>query len=200
MQLALEDNPTLKSAMADIEAAKAQHAAAKSPLLPRLDLEVGANLNHDIDGVEGRNKDAFAMVRLRYNIFAGGGDIARRRETTKLTSQAIEIKNSTYRQVEESMRLSWSAYQTVQDQIDDFRQHVESSEGARNAYKQQFNIGQRTLLDLLDQENEVFVSRIAYVNSRYDLIFAKYRVLTGMGKLLASFEIELPEEAKELQR
>ncbi len=54
----------------------------------------------------------------------------------------------------------------------------------------------KTLLDLLDQENEVFVSRTSYINSKYDLLFAKYRILTGISKLLASFGLGLPEQAK----
>ena len=75
------------------------------------------------------------------------------------------------------------------------RQHVESSEKSRDAYQQQFSLGQRTLLDLLDSENEVFSARTALVNTQYDEMFAMYRILNSMGMLLQGLNVELPEAA-----
>jgi len=74
-------------------------------------------------------------------------------------------------------------------------QHVTSSEKARDAYQQQFSLGQRTLLDLLDSENEVFRARTALVNTQYDEMYSMYRILNSMGMLLQSLNVELPEAA-----
>lgn len=149
---AIGNHPTLKSAEADIESANAQHDTAQSPFFPRVDFELGTTADNNIDGVSGHNNDTTAMFRLRYNLLNGGKDKARRQETAHLINQAAEIRNNTRRQVEQSMRLSWSALQTVNNQMGYFQQHVESSEKSRDAYQQQFSLGQRTLLDLLDSE------------------------------------------------
>ena len=192
---ALGNHPTLKSAESDVESANAQHDTAVSPFYPRVDFELGATANNDLDGVNGHNNDVTAMIRLRYNLLNGGKDKARRQETAYLISQAAEIRNNTHRQVEQSVRLSWNALQTVDNQMNFFELHVQSSEKSRDAYQQQFGLGQRTLLDLLDSENEVFVSRQALVNAQYDQLFAMYRILNSMGALLQSVDVALPEAA-----
>lgn len=93
------------------------------------------------------------------------------------------------------MGLSWNAWQTLKSQKPAREQHVQSSEKARDADQQQFSLGQRTLLDLLDSENEVFRARTALVNTQYDELYAIYRILNSMGGLLQSLEVELPEAA-----
>jgi len=79
-----------------------------------------------------------------------------------------------------------------------FQLHVDSSENSLDAYQQQFSLGQRTLLDLLDSQNEVFGSRQALVNAQYDELFAMYRVLNSMGVLVRSLNVALPEAATNL--
>lgn len=191
--MGLDNHPTLILANYDVESAQAQHATAKAPFYPDLHLEVGTRADHDIDGQRGMDKDITAMLRLRYNLYNGGKDSARREETAFLINQAAEIRNNTHRQVEESVRLSWNAWQTLKSQLPSREQHVKSSEMARDAYRQQFSLGQRTLLDLLDSENEVFRARSALVNTQYDEMFAMYRILNSMGMLLQSLDVGLPE-------
>ncbi len=195
---ALENHPVLNSAKADVASANAQHDTASSPFMPRVDFELGATADNDIDGINGHNKDVTAMFRMRYNLLNGGKDQARQQETAYLINQAKEVRNNTHRQVEESVRLSWNALETVNGQMDYFRLHVESSERSRDAYQQQFGLGQRTLLDLLDSENEVFVARQALVNAEYDQLFAKYRIINSMGALLQTMDVALPATAATL--
>jgi adhesin transport system outer membrane protein len=98
---ALASHPTLKSAEADVQSAHAQYETAQSPFYPRIDLELGATANNDLDGVDGHNNDITAMLRLRYNLLNGGKDQARSEETAHLINQAAEIRNNTHRQVEQ---------------------------------------------------------------------------------------------------
>jgi len=74
----------------------------------------------------------------------------------------------------------------------------------RDAYRQQFQIGQRTLLDLLNTENELFESRRALTNALYDLQVAQYRWLTLSHKLLPTLGLrpandETPDEKSKLE-
>jgi len=193
ISVAIDNHPTLKSANADLASANSQHDTALAVFYPRVDFELGTTANSDLDGVDGHNNDVTAMFRLRYNLLNGGKDKARREETAFLINQAAEIRNNTHRQVEQSVRLSWNALETVNSQMSFFQLHVDSSENSRNAYQQQFSLGQRTLLDLLDSENEVFVARQALVNAQYDQLFAFYRVLNSTGSLLESLHVALPE-------
>jgi adhesin transport system outer membrane protein len=195
---ALNNHPRLKSSEADVDAAREQHEAARALFFPRIHLEISGSNNDNLDGVPGRNKDAQAMIRGRYN-FTGGKDMARRQETIYELEQAKEIRDRTRRQVTESIQLSWNAYETAKQQLEFFKIHVDASKQALLAYRKQFNIGQRTLIDLLDQENEVFQANINYVNGLNEVMFSTYRILAGTGKLLWNLDVELPEEADTIQ-
>ena len=195
---ALDNHPQLKSAEADVDAAVEQHQAARALFFPRIHLEISGSNNDNLDGIPGRNKDTQAMLRGRYN-FTGGKDIARRQETVYELEQAKEIRDRTRRQVTESIQLSWNAYETAKQQLEFFRIHVDASKQALLAYRKQFNIGQRTLIDLLDQESEVFQANINYVNGQNEVMFSTYRILAGTGKLLWNLDIPLPEEADTIQ-
>lgn len=192
---AIDNHPTLKSANADVEATLAQHRAAGHTFYPRFDFELSQSWNNNLDGQLGTNNDAQAMLRMRYNIFNGGGDAARKRQTAHLINEAKEVKNRTHRQVIETMRLSWNAYQATEQQLGYLNNHVEATIRTRDAYQKQFDIGQRTLLDLLNAENELFEARQSYVGAEYDNLYARFRILNAKGALLSSLDLALPEEA-----
>jgi adhesin transport system outer membrane protein len=193
IELALENHPTLKSASADVAAAMAQYKASKSAHYPRLDLELGARYGDDLDGVEGRDDDLTAMLRLRYNLFAGGKDRARNRQNAHLVNEAKEIRNNTYRQVVESIRLSWAAYDVTQKQLVFQKQHVLASEKTRDAYARQFNLGKRSLLDLLDSENELYEAKRDKTKTWYDHQLSQYRMLVGLNQLKTHLGIALKQ-------
>jgi len=165
---------------------------------PRVHLEIQGRHNENQDGVPGQNDHASVMLRGRYNL-TGGKDMARREETVFQIEEAREIRDRTRRQVIESMQLSWNAYETALAQLEYFKIHAEASKAALLAYRKQFNLGQRTLIDLLDQENEVFQARINLVNGQNEVKFSTYRILAGTGKLLWALEVPLPEQASTIQ-
>jgi adhesin transport system outer membrane protein len=198
LNVSLESNPILRSAMADIEAAQAQNKTAESLLKPRLHLELGTSFNNDLDGVHYKNNDAYAMLRMRYNLFNGGSDVAKIAETTIQIQEATEVFHRTQRQVEESLRLSWNSMVTAQDRLPKLLATAEAAARTRDGYAQQFNLGQRTLLDLLDSENELYIGRSNYLDAQYIDLFSRYRLMADMGKLLGTLGVDPREESKEV--
>jgi len=192
---ALKQHPTLKSASSDLEARQNQYDVAKAPFLPIIDLEVDQNWQEDLDS-EGREDTLVAMVKLRYNLFNGFKDQARRAETAHLINEAREIRNTTHRQVIESIRLSWMAHQAVMERIKYLEQRVASTTETASSYTKQFNLGKRTLLDVLDTEAEVIDAKQALVTASYDGMYAQYRILNGLGQLVKSFDLEWPKESQ----
>lgn len=187
LEIARANNPVLQVAAADINAAQAQHEAAKQFDYPRLDLEIGGNRNNNITGSEGHVEDLSAMLRMRYNLYRGGSDDARKRATAYNINEARDIRDRSDRQLEESIRLAWAAFAATSTQLPLLEQQVIAARATREAYTRQFKIGQRTLLDLLNTENEVLQARQAVVNARADRILAQYRILEAMGILVDHF-------------
>ncbi|MCL2340996.1 MAG: TolC family outer membrane protein [Proteobacteria bacterium] len=199
-RMAIANHPQLKSAMADLEARNKQDEISKSPFMPVLDLEIDKNwqketINEWYDGKNyDRLEDLRVFLRLRYNLFNGWKDEARKKETAHLINEAREIRNHTYRQVEESIRLSWRAHEATLKRIEYLRKRQQFAASTANAYTKQWNIGQRTLLDVLDAEAERIDSARQLVTAEYDGLYADYRILNGIGRLIPSLNLLWPEE------
>lgn len=195
-QLAFANNPLMHAAYANYEASLAQESGAGSAFRPLVNAELGADWNRNLDGVHFKDNDAYAMLRLRYNVYRGGADAARVAETGYQTKEALQIMNRVQRQVEESSRLSWNALETAKDRLPKLKAHADATALTRDAYAQQFNIGQRTLLDLLDAENELYTARSDYLTGLYAERFARYQLMTDMGKLLDTLGVAPREESR----
>lgn len=194
--LGVNNHPELRAAVSDVSVARAANRAAKAAYFPRVDFELGFNRNHNVDGTRGDNDDFFGMLRLRWNLFRGGADVAKVKQTAWKIEEAKEVRNRAHRQVEESVRLAWSTFITARGQLPYFRQYKNASERTRDAYKKQFDIGQRTLLDLLDSENELFGARSAYATGKHDELLGRFRVLQSTGALLDYLGVPLPRAAR----
>jgi adhesin transport system outer membrane protein len=166
---------------------------------PRLDFRAGLNLEHDIDGTAGRRDKSFVELILRYNLYNGGIDQANIGKAMEGWKQAGSLVNKVKRDVTQSVLVSYNDIQSIQKQLNDLRLHRNSADTMRNAYLQQFEAGRRSLLDLLDVENEYFQANIAYANALFDLKIAKASYLATTGKLLARYGIfrkDVPEPAE----
>jgi len=195
VQAAVTNHPILKSAQADVKATEYQQRAAQSFMMPRFDAEFGYGNNDNLDGQAGPNDERYAMLRMRWNIFKGGADIARINETGYFKVQAQEVMNRTRRQVDESTRLSWNALTSARERLPSLKEHSDKSFATRDSYAQQFNLGQRTLLDLLDSENEAFTAKSDLISAEYLEAFARYRLLTDTTQLLTFLGVTPPEES-----
>ena len=190
IRAAMANTHILKSARADVDAAIAQHQSAKSSLYPRLDLELSANKN-DLVSPTDNQKDLnhSVMLRMRYNLFKGGSDAARVTETWHLAEEAKEIMRRAELQLEQSVRLSWNAHTSAKERLPHLLKHAESSQLTRDAYSKQFSLGQRTLLDLLDTENEYYTASVNNLNGIFVEMFSRYRLLADMGLLLETLGV-----------
>jgi outer membrane protein, adhesin transport system len=178
-----------------VDAAQAQREIARSFHSPRLEFEASYSNNRNIDGIDGPNRDRMYMLWVKWNLFRGGFDYYRGKETAVQINEAQEIARNTSRQVEAAVRLAYNAYATARDRLPSLERYVKSANSTRTAYAQQFGIGQRTLLDLLDSENEYFTARSTHINGRFIELSARYRILNAMGQLLTTLDVKPPAEA-----
>jgi adhesin transport system outer membrane protein len=197
--LAIESNPIIKTARQDINAARSFKSTVDASYYPTLSLEVAANSDNDITGESGLNRfgsnvgghrnDFSAMLRVRYNLYAGGKDAAQQRSASYKITAAQEINYSAHRQVTESFELAWNAFEMLGLQKKYIKQHIITSKDTQEVYQQQFSLGQRNLLDLLDTENELFQARRDYLDADFNELSARYRLLNVTGQLLDSLRV-----------
>ena len=186
---AMSNSPLIKTSEAELAAAEAGRKQAKGAFYPRFDLELGATRNDDMDGSIGSNDDESAVVRMTYNLYRGGSDRARLNETEAREQAARETLRSTQRAVEEDVTLIWNELQDILMRIEFLEAHVKSTEEVLSVYREQLALGKRTLLDLLDVQNELLRAKIALVSGENSALLAQYRVLASTGRLLDSLDI-----------
>ena len=137
---------------------------------------------------------------LRYNLFRGGGDIAREREAFLRVKEARENLRVAQRDAEQEARVAYHALTTARARLEALSDGVDAQRSTRDIYAQQFDLGQRGLLDLLDAENELFIDRSNLVTATFTETFAVYRVLAVVGAMLDSLEIDRPAQAINIYR
>jgi outer membrane protein, adhesin transport system len=192
----LNNSPLLKLAESDVEATRQQYEASKSTFYPNVNIEAGRTMDNNIDGTRGHSQEWQAMLRMRYNLFNGGTDKANLTSNAYKLREAQDVRNNAQRQLTEELRLSWNALKNAQQQVPIAQQYADQSYKVRDAYRQQFSIGERTLLDLLDSENEVFTAQRRNIEMQYVELFSGYRIKARTGELLKSMSIQPPSASE----
>ncbi|WP_173269705.1 TolC family outer membrane protein [Thiosulfatimonas sediminis] len=188
---ALMLHPTLRSANADISEARAQYQAANKLMYPRVDIEISQTYDDNVNRVQGEYKDFQAMLRLRYNLFNGGKDQAIIDRTASDIYQSAEVRNNTRRETIENLRYAWEATNFLGEQLIFQQQQIDSTLETLKGYRQQFSLGRRSLLDLLNTEDEYVRAKIGFITSETDYMVAKFRVQNGMGTLVDTLGIKV---------
>ncbi|UTZ21705.1 TolC family outer membrane protein [Vibrio campbellii] len=194
IDLAFQTHPVIQISMADVDSAKFQYKQSKGTYFPTLSVEAAQTWRDDAGGIEGRGDETTAMLRMRYNLFNGGSDAANVESFAYQLNKAKDLRERAYRNVEEGLRLSWSALDLTQQQKQFLSDHVDSASQTVIAYEKQYRIGKRTLLDLLNTENELFEARKDYLDAKYAEQYAKYRVMNATGQLLNALRVDVPTE------
>ena len=195
VQRTVNENPFVRSASADIAEAEAQYRTTESPFMPRLDVALSANSDYNVNGVRGSNNDLAAMLQLSYNLYNGGADVASQNEAAYQVEQAKDIKDRTIREAIQRTCLAWADYSTSIGRLPQLTTYRRQSVKTVTAYREQFKLGKRTALDLLDAEGESFNAQVAYINESFDNQIARYRILNSIGVLVPYLRVALPQEA-----
>ncbi len=191
----LAHSPTLDIFAADIEVAYAEAQGTKSTQYPQLDLQLNARTGHDLGGTEGRDTSASALVVMNWNLYRGGADVARQREFVHRHQQSKEARTEASRAVENDVRQTWASMVSSGERAVQFAAQADANTEVVKAYQDQFNLDRRTLLDVLDAQNELFVSRSNAVDSEFLEMLAVYRLLALKGSLLPTMDVAYPRES-----
>ena len=172
---------------ASIENLRAARSTAKgrdgAAWQPRVEARLRSGAGRNFDGVPDQKRDTSAEVVLNWNLYNGGTDQARIRQAADLVNLATDLRDKTCRDTRQVAAIAFNDTQKLVDQLQSLDRNVLSIEKARDAYRQQFDIGQRSLLDLLNAENELYTAKRAYANAEFDLLVAQARTLAATQRL-----------------
>lgn len=194
MQTGLPNSPTINAAYENVRSTQSNIESRKSAYWPRVDFRIRDSWGRNVDGVEGSRRDQVAEVVLNYNLYRGGYDQAREKQAVEYRYQARDLQEKACRDVRQTLAIAYQDMVKLNEQLGYLDTHRLMTDKAMQAFRQQFEIGQRSLLDLLDTQNELFEANRAHINARYDQIIAQARTLASMGKLSASLGVGRPDQ------
>ena len=191
--LAEQNDPAILQAVFAQRAAEDDIDVARSELYPTLSLEGSVSRSFEPSAGIDTTDVATVTAQLRVPLYQSGAEYARIRQARELASQArIDIETSR-RQAIETAVTAWEALTTARATIESFLSQVRSAEIALDGVQQEAQVGSRTVLDVLDAEQELLDARVSLVRSQRDEVVAGFAVLSAVGQLTAR-DLGLPVE------
>ncbi len=194
-QLAREHNPRVQESIADLSTARELIRAARSDMGPRFNLEGTARVGEDIDGFEGHTTDLSARVVMRWLVFNGGTNIKNVREQQSRADEAHARLFEMTRRAEEDARSAWSRLTNQTRLATELETQNRVSDDLLLSYREQFNVGRRSLLDVLDAQNTRYNVQAQLETSRMAKLYAQYRVLAASNRLIECLNVQMPAAA-----
>lgn len=184
LDTAYKQNPNILAAIENIIAVEKSVSGRKAPFMPRLDLQ-GRKVIDVNDASRNSTLAADTLeVTASWNIFNGFTDKNNLDSASQELNRSHDLRDKACIDTRQLVAIAYNNIRQLNEQVAYRKQHQDSIENARLAYRKQYDIGQRTLLDLLDTENEYFQSRRNFTNAEMDLSTSYARTYAGQGLLL----------------
>ena len=199
LKLAYHQNPDLLAAIEDIQSKEREIDFNRARYMPRLDLQARKNLGVSSDGENSLAAADVVEVVMNFNLFNGFSDKNLIKQSAEKLNNSRDLRDKACVDTRQTVTIAYNDIRQLAEQKVYRERHVISIENAREAYRKQFDIGQRTLLDLLDTENEYFQAKRSLANAQYDMQIAYARVYAGQGELLKKIGASrgnLPEQSR----
>jgi adhesin transport system outer membrane protein len=190
LEIAYQRSPVINSAIENLRAAQEALNLTNAPMMPRFDLRYRNEVAHDTDSIDGRFSTEAVELVMTYNLYRGGADSARKREYYNLYNAAIEERKQACLNVRQEISNNFNELAALREQVVLTEVSRKAQNATRKAYRDQFDRGRRSLLDLLDSQNEYFDSERSNINAIVDEVASQARTLANMGLLLASLEVD----------
>ena len=191
VDIALENNPDLIAAQERAQAADYDIDVAGSGRLPRISAFVGYDYSNTLNsfrlqsGVTApiqTSRDASAGLTLRLPIFQGGRPAALQRQAQARASAALEQEVATERGVIAQVRAAYSSWLAANAIIDSSQSAVSAAELSLEGVRAENSIGSRSILDVLNAEQELLQARVQLVTARRNAYVSGFSLLAAMGR------------------
>ena len=191
LEIAVRDNPTLNVARANESAAGYAIDSAVGQMLPTVRIQASYGRNGQEYGPETIGNDTRVTASATFPLYQGGAEWSQIRQAKELRNKARMDTEFARRTSGERVSNSWEAYRAAKASSAANREQVKASEIAFEGVQQELQVGSRTTLDVLNQQQELLNARVALVRSERDEIVAAYTLLSTVGSLTAQ-NLQLP--------
>lgn len=185
-----EKSPRLKAAFENVLSAKRNMDVQKSGFYPRVDAYAEKSRDRNESGYDGTTNESTIGLTATWNLFRGNQDASKKRKAAEEINIAKDLREKVCREVRQNLSMSFNDHFRITEQLSYLDQHQLSTDKVRTAFRSQFDIGQRSLLDLLDIENEYYTAQRDYLNAEMDLKISDAKYLATSGNLLNTLNLK----------
>ncbi len=190
---AMEQNPKIKIFKTELVVVESDKKVAQAKFFPTVDLEVSSRNTNHIDGSDTYLQDNRAMLAMNWNLFSGTSDYHNTKRDSARVKEAEANLQDTIDDMTNQVASTWAEYETTVGSIEKHFEALSYSMESRDMYLMQFNVGQRSLLDVLDSINEVFSNSVQLETAQSNYTFTLYKILALEGVLVNSLEVTATE-------
>lgn len=183
MGTALRQGAAISASIENLRGARSAADSRRGLYHPRVEARVRTTTGRNVDGIQEQTRNSAAELVMTWNLFNGGSDQARIRQQVNLVNQAEDLRDRACRDARQTAAIAFNDTRKYTEQLVYLDRNTLAIEKARDAYRQQFEIGQRSLLDLLNSENELYTAKRAYANAEHDLAYSYARTHAAMNQL-----------------
>jgi len=196
LAVAIRFNPTIRAAQADVDAAKYAFKVTDGAFVPNLSLEGRATHADNTYPYLGVTHDDYSgKVVMSWDIFRGGQDVWRRTEMAERHTEATMRHARLQRDALESIDKAWAGRTVTATRVAALTRQLQADRKAIAAYEKEYELGQRSLIDLLNAQNQYFNAAVSLTSSRGVIVFADYQMLAAMGTLLEYLKAPPPVDS-----
>lgn len=195
LNTAYANNPALFAAFEQIQASEASSGEAKAGNYPILELNARHGTYKNNNSFDNRldahsyGNDTVVELRIRYNLYRGGSDSASQRAAISRINQAAGLRDKACVDIRQSATIAHSDIHNLLAKLEYLSSHREKTADVLATYRKQFDTGRRSLLDVLDSQNEFYQAERAHVNGLFDLEVHRLQTLYSMGRLLDTLAV-----------
>lgn len=198
LAVALKFNPTIMAAAEDAKAAKYDFKSTAGSFVPNVALEGRVQKGYNADLLFGHFTDESAKVVFSWDVFRGGQDLWHRRETAERFIEQTQRHARLQREALSALDRAWGARTITSEKIGALTRDVAAGRRVISVYTKEYELGQRSLIDLLNANNQLFAALVSLESTRSVAVFADYQLLAAMGQLLVYLKTAVPVDAEPL--
>jgi len=189
LETGLKYHPRLHSARITAKAAEYQKDIEEASIIPKFNAELAYSETDQEDEVGAESTRAEAFVRMTWDFSTGGAYSARIRKASHRISESIAKEQEARRAVEKEIRTAYAEMTSAQDRERLMTDREKKNRDILKTYTQQFEGGQRTVLQIIGAESRYFEALIARINAQYRSVLANFQFLSSMGRLRPALNV-----------
>lgn len=191
LEKTIADNPTLQAMHSDTKAARSDRDVTDAAFQPVVTAEVGPSYADTDSRLRGNYEwQMTATMRARWNLYRGGGDEAEREAAAARVRMARQNVYVSADALNAEVRTAWTGYNTASKLVTTYNSAVEYNLQTRDSYMEQFSVGIRSLLDVLDAESELFNSSTQLSVAQGNKLINAYKLLALQGSLFSELGVD----------